>query len=91
MPRRSSTATWGRGVRRGGSQHNTTPQQHNVHYITPQKEFRQVHSYVGEGCEAGWLTPLVHRHYPLEEAAVCHQDIVNSAGAQGKLVLTTLA
>ncbi|KAL8613225.1 hypothetical protein ACOMHN_001550 [Nucella lapillus] len=58
---------------------------------TTPEEFRQVHSYLGAGCEAGWLSPSVHHQYPLEEAAVCHQDIVNSAGAQGKLVLTTHA
>ncbi|XP_076837814.1 quinone oxidoreductase isoform X2 [Brachyhypopomus gauderio] len=40
------------------------------------------------GMEAGWLRPLVGPEYPLENAAQAHEDIINSSGASGKMVLT---
>uniref|UniRef100_V9KZP4 Quinone oxidoreductase-like protein n=1 Tax=Callorhinchus milii TaxID=7868 RepID=V9KZP4_CALMI len=40
------------------------------------------------GIEAGWLQPLIGREYPLEKVAQAHEDIINSHGATGKMVLT---
>lgn len=39
------------------------------------------------GLERGWLTPVIHKEYPLEKVAQAHKDIIESAGAKGKLVL----
>ncbi len=42
---------------------------------------------LGAGFEEGWLTPVVDKEYPLEQAAEAHRDIIESSGAKGKLVL----
>uniref|UniRef100_A0AAY4AZG5 Enoyl reductase (ER) domain-containing protein n=1 Tax=Denticeps clupeoides TaxID=299321 RepID=A0AAY4AZG5_9TELE len=39
------------------------------------------------GMEAGWLKPVVGLQYPLENASQAHEDIINSQGASGKIVL----
>ncbi|XP_061653057.1 quinone oxidoreductase [Phyllopteryx taeniolatus] len=40
------------------------------------------------GMEAGWLRPIVGDRYQLDKAAQAHQDIIESRGATGKIVLT---
>ncbi|XP_043941732.1 quinone oxidoreductase [Protopterus annectens] len=40
------------------------------------------------GAEVGWLKPVIGPEYPLEKAAQAHEDIINSSGASGKMVLT---
>ncbi|XP_066508369.1 quinone oxidoreductase-like isoform X3 [Hoplias malabaricus] len=40
------------------------------------------------GMEAGWLKPVVGPEYTLDKAAQAHEDIINSSGASGKMVLT---
>ncbi|XP_037537473.1 quinone oxidoreductase [Nematolebias whitei] len=40
------------------------------------------------GMEAGWLRPVVGPHYPLDQAAQAHHDIIECPGAAGKIVLT---
>ncbi|XP_074859586.1 quinone oxidoreductase isoform X3 [Carettochelys insculpta] len=39
------------------------------------------------GIEAGWLKPVVGLEYPLEKAAEAHENLMNSSGALGKMVL----
>ncbi|XP_030631106.1 quinone oxidoreductase isoform X2 [Chanos chanos] len=40
------------------------------------------------GMDAGWLRPVVGPQYPLDKASQAHEDIINSPGAAGKMVLT---
>ncbi|XP_006634743.1 quinone oxidoreductase isoform X2 [Lepisosteus oculatus] len=39
------------------------------------------------GLEAGWLKPVTGPEYALEKASQAHEDIINSTGATGKVVL----
>ncbi|XP_073213441.1 quinone oxidoreductase isoform X3 [Lepidochelys kempii] len=39
------------------------------------------------GIEAGWLKPVVGPEYPLEKVVKAHEDLINSSGALGKMVL----
>lgn len=39
------------------------------------------------GMESGWLKPVTGPEYPLEKAYQAHEDIINSKGALGKMVL----
>ncbi|XP_072525255.1 quinone oxidoreductase [Salminus brasiliensis] len=39
------------------------------------------------GMEAGWLKPVVGPEYTLDKVAQAHEDIINSPGASGKIVL----
>ncbi|KAL4608262.1 quinone oxidoreductase isoform X1 [Arapaima gigas] len=39
------------------------------------------------GMEAGWLKPVVGAQYTIDRAAEAHEDIINSSGAKGKMVL----
>lgn len=40
------------------------------------------------GMEAGWLRPVIGPEYSLDKAAQAHEDIINSSGASGKMILT---
>lgn len=40
------------------------------------------------GAEAGWLKPIIGRELPLSEVAKAHMEIIETKGAQGKMVLT---
>lgn len=39
------------------------------------------------GIEAGWLRPVIDRHYTMEKAPEAHADVMSSSGHKGKLVL----
>ncbi|XP_051991041.1 quinone oxidoreductase [Xyrauchen texanus] len=39
------------------------------------------------GMEAGWLKPFVGPEYTLDKASQAHEDIINSSGASGKMIL----
>lgn len=39
------------------------------------------------GMEAGWLKPVIGPEYSLDKAAQAHEDIINSPGASGKMIL----
>ncbi|XP_056598779.1 quinone oxidoreductase isoform X1 [Triplophysa dalaica] len=39
------------------------------------------------GLEAGWLKPVIGPEYTLDKAAQAHEDIINSPGASGKMIL----
>jgi len=54
---------------------------------TTKDEWAEVRQRVTEGLEAGWLTPVVDKVYPLQKAATAHEDIIGSTGAMGNLVL----
>ncbi|XP_043235805.1 quinone oxidoreductase-like isoform X2 [Amphibalanus amphitrite] len=51
------------------------------------EEWEELDLRIGEGLEAGWMTPIVDKTYPLEQAGRAHEDIINSAGARGNIVL----
>ncbi|KAJ8406305.1 hypothetical protein AAFF_G00305360 [Aldrovandia affinis] len=40
------------------------------------------------GMDSGWLKPVVGPQYTLDKASQAHEDIINSPGASGKMVLT---
>ncbi|KAF4076326.1 hypothetical protein AMELA_G00213020 [Ameiurus melas] len=39
------------------------------------------------GMEAGWLKPVIGPEYSLDKAAQAHEDIIDSSGAFGKMIL----
>lgn len=39
------------------------------------------------GMEAGWLKPVIGPEYSLDKAAQAHEDIIDSSGASGKMIL----
>ncbi|XP_061792676.1 quinone oxidoreductase isoform X2 [Nerophis lumbriciformis] len=57
-------------------------------YFSTAAERQECASLVYAGMEAGWLSPVVGAQYPLDQAAQAHLDIIQSAGAVGKMILT---
>lgn len=59
-----------------------------VFYFLPlQEETAECAAALFAGMEAGWLKPVVGPQFPLENASQAHEDIINSPGAAGKMVL----
>ncbi|KAG7238154.1 hypothetical protein INR49_031187, partial [Caranx melampygus] len=56
-------------------------------FFATQEEKKECAALLYAGMEAGWLRPVVGCQYPLEKAAQAHQDIIESPGAAGKIVL----
>ncbi|KAM3605510.1 uncharacterized protein V6R79_026453 [Siganus canaliculatus] len=56
-------------------------------YATP-KQNKECAALFYSGMESGWLRPIIGAKYPLDKAAQAHQDIIESSGATGKIVLT---
>jgi NADPH2:quinone reductase len=52
------------------------------------EELSKAHRAIGTGVDRGALRPVVHKTYPLADAAKAHHDIINSPAA-GKLILVT--
>lgn len=52
----------------------------------PKDELARLHALVRAGLEAGTLTPVVGRQFPLERAADAHRAVL-APGARGKIVL----
>jgi NADPH2:quinone reductase len=52
----------------------------------PKDELARLHALVHAGLEAGTLTPVVGREFPLEAAADAHRAVLEP-GARGKIVL----
>ncbi|KAL0965935.1 hypothetical protein UPYG_G00288170 [Umbra pygmaea] len=53
-----------------------------------EKETAECAAALFAGMDAGWLKPAVGRQYTLDKASQAHIDIIECAGASGKLVLT---
>ena len=53
-----------------------------------ERELAESHRAIQAGIANGWLRPLVGKKYPLERACDAHSDILSSAGAVGKMVLS---
>ncbi|XP_044077076.1 quinone oxidoreductase isoform X2 [Siniperca chuatsi] len=56
-------------------------------FATPEEK-KECAALLYAGMEVGWLRPAVGSQYPLDKAAQAHQDIIESPGAAGKIVLT---
>lgn len=52
-----------------------------------QEERQECAAALLDGIAAGWLKPSVGSEYPLERVVKAHEDIINSSGARGKMVL----
>ena len=48
---------------------------------------RGIHAALVAGLKNNTLRPIVSRELPLADAARAHEEIMNSSGAQGKIVL----
>jgi len=55
----------------------------------PFDEMAAAGARIVNGLQDGSLNPVVDREYPLKDAPAAHKDIIESAGAKGKLVLMT--
>lgn len=51
-------------------------------------EWKEIGNAIQSGMELGWVRPVIDKVYQLEEAKQAHNDIINSVGARGKLILT---
>lgn len=56
-----------------------------LYYV--QEERQECAAALLDGIAAGWLKPSVGFEYPLERVVKAHEDIINSSGARGKMVL----
>jgi len=52
-----------------------------------EQEYREMHAALTAGLENGTLRPLIGKRIPLAEAARAHEEIMQPAGAHGKMVL----
>jgi len=63
---------------------------HVIFGTKDQKDWDDIATALRAGFENGTLNPIIDREYPLEKAPDAHRDIMESAGAKGNLVLTTV-
>ncbi|NWX09044.1 QOR oxidoreductase, partial [Caloenas nicobarica] len=56
-------------------------------FLATEEERQECAAALLDGIAAGWLKPSVGSEYPLERVAEAHEDIINSSGARGKMVL----
>ncbi|XP_051717201.1 quinone oxidoreductase isoform X3 [Ctenopharyngodon idella] len=56
-------------------------------YNAPKKEKSECAAALFAGMEAGWLKPAIGPQYTLDKVAQAHEDIINSPGASGKMIL----
>ena len=45
-----------------------------------------MHEAIAEGMKAGWLRPHIGKEYSLEEAALAHDEVINSGKTLGKRI-----
>lgn len=58
-----------------------------LHFAT-KSETSECAAALYAGMEAGWLKPVIGPEYTLDKVAQAHEDIINSPGASGKMILT---
>lgn len=51
------------------------------------EEWEEMHAGIRDGMSAGWLKPHIGRTYSLENAPQAHDDIINTKGATGKIII----
>ncbi|XP_067218099.1 quinone oxidoreductase [Chanodichthys erythropterus] len=56
-------------------------------YNATKKETSECAAALFAGMEAGWLKPAIGPQYTLDKVAQAHEDIINSPGASGKMIL----
>ncbi|XP_042575220.1 quinone oxidoreductase isoform X5 [Cyprinus carpio] len=56
-------------------------------YNATNKETSECATALFAGMETGWLKPVIGPEYTLDKAAQAHEDIINSPGASGKMIL----
>jgi len=56
-------------------------------FTTTAAEWVEMSKAIGDGIEKGHLKPIIDKEYSIDEVAKVHQDIINSSGAKGKLIL----
>lgn len=56
-------------------------------FNSTKEEFQQFAAALQAGMEIGWLIPVIGSQYPLEKVAQAHENIINSSGANGKMIL----
>lgn len=59
----------------------------NLYLCFSQKETSECAAALFAGMEAGWLKPAIGPQYTLDKVAQAHEDIINSPGASGKMIL----
>ncbi|KAM3604104.1 uncharacterized protein V6R79_006442 [Siganus canaliculatus] len=52
------------------------------------KQNKECAALLYSGMESGWMRPVIGAKYPFDNAAKAHQDIIDTPGATGKMVLT---
>ncbi|XP_069121373.1 quinone oxidoreductase-like [Argopecten irradians] len=53
----------------------------------PAEDLEDMHAGIREGMSAGWLQPHIGHAYCLEDAPQAHNDIINTKGATGKIII----
>ncbi|XP_051867761.1 quinone oxidoreductase isoform X2 [Pristis pectinata] len=53
-----------------------------------EEELQETAAALLAGMEVGWLRPVVGPEFPLEKAALAHEEIMKGSGARGKMILT---
>ncbi|XP_069795530.1 quinone oxidoreductase isoform X1 [Narcine bancroftii] len=53
-----------------------------------QEDLQETVASLLAGMELGWLKPVVGPEFPLEKAALAHEEIIKGSGAMGKMILT---
>ena len=54
---------------------------------TSEPEYREMYAALGAGLENGTLRPVIGHKIPLAEAKRAHEEVMDSSGAHGKMVL----
>ena len=52
-----------------------------------QKQYSLMGAAIVAGIESGWVNPVIDQEYAMDQVQQVHDDIINSKGAKGKLVL----
>lgn len=56
-------------------------------FCCSQKETSECAAALFAGMETGWLKPVIGPEYTLDKVSQAHEDIINSPGASGKMIL----
>ena len=49
--------------------------------------YKTIGKGIEKGINDGWINPVIHSEYDMENIQKAHQDIIESKGAKGKLVM----
>ena len=55
--------------------------------VTTAEQYQLIGSAIVDGISQGWVNPVINRVYDMKDVKEAHNDIINSAGAKGNLVL----